>query len=157
MRRFLGYRAYKADPIVEALAPQFIALANEATLAEHYGLHQVAGVAYGKALEFLIKDYAKRENPLQATAIESAPLATCIRDYIKDEALRTSTDLARWLRNDEMHYRRKFLDRNVQDLKRLIALAIALIVNAEQRRDLALQAQRERDTFVSPSPPDQLS
>src|SRR5207249_6108225 len=98
---------------------------------ESYGLNQVCGVGYGKALEFLIKDYAKHENPNARAEIERASLSRCIERFISDDGIRNSSDVARWLRNDETHYLRKYAQADIGNLKRLIALTVALIENAE--------------------------
>jgi hypothetical protein len=48
---------------IQMLSPQFCAIYAEAAAAEAGELIQICGLGYGKALEFLMKDYAKRENP----------------------------------------------------------------------------------------------
>jgi hypothetical protein len=42
---------------IRIISPLFVEIVSEATAAEAFGLKQVAGVGYRKALEFLIKDY----------------------------------------------------------------------------------------------------
>jgi len=147
MRRFLGHALPTFSPVISSASPQFCTVYGQASDAESYGLDQVCGVGYGRSLEFLIKDYAKREAPGAEAAIEKAPLASCIREYITDPAVRDSADLARWLRNDETHYIRKYSGHDIQDLKRLIALTIALIENAEQRKGLEQRATQEKASF----------
>src|SRR3989442_12039733 len=51
------------DVLIQNLSPTFCKIYTESTVVERDGLLQVCGVGYGKALEFLIKDYAKTENP----------------------------------------------------------------------------------------------
>lgn len=148
MRRFLGHAIPTFSPMIQQLSPQFCLVYRQAADAESYGLDQVCGVGYGKALEFLIKDYAKKEKPSDAGTIEKGTLATVIRDHVLDPAIRDSVDLARWLRNDETHYIRKYVGKDLQDLKRLVALAIALIENAVQRRSLEQAAGREKTAFA---------
>lgn len=144
MRSFLGYVLPGFSATIRSISPQFCTVYKEASLAESYGLDQVCGVGYGKALEFLIKDYAKRENSSVAGDIEKASLVACIERYISDPGIRNSSNLARWLRNDETHYVRKYLGRDIKDLRRLIDLTVALIENAERRRDLERQTDEEK-------------
>jgi hypothetical protein len=151
MRNALGHVFPKFGAVIQQISPQFSVVYRQASDAESYGLDQVAGVGFGKALEFLIKDYAKRENPAKGDAIEKTPLATVIRDNISDSAIRDSSDLARWLRNDETHYVRKYAGKDIQDLKRLIAIAVALIQNSEQRRALERTTATEKAEFPSDS------
>ena len=137
MRMLLGWRKPICGERIEAISPEFVATYNEATLAEHYKLTRVCGVAYGRALEFLVKDFAKTESPGHDADIERATLANCISRHITEPTIRDSADLARWLRNEEAHYRRTLENRDVKDLKTLIALTVALMNNAFQQRDFA--------------------
>src|SRR5207249_9273718 len=147
MRRALGHIFPKFSPAVSAISPQFCTIYQQAADAESYGLDQVCGVGYGRALEFLVKDYAKRDNPDSAEQIERASLAVCIQNFMTDPAIRDSTDLARWARNEETHYIRRYAGRDIKDLKRLVALTVALIENSEQRRALERDAEQEKLAF----------
>jgi hypothetical protein len=83
---------------------------------------QICGCGYRKALEFLIKDYAKLRNAGKDTAIESAPLGPCIDTYVSDVRIRDIAKRATWLGNDETHYKRRWADKDLNDLKNLIRL-----------------------------------
>lgn len=155
MRRALGHVFPSFSETIRSVSPRFCIIFQQASDAESYGLDQVCGVAYGRAIEFLVKDYAKHSVPSAATKIESSSLASCIREFIPDGAIRDSSDLARWARNDETHYTRQYASRDIRDLKRVVALTIALIENAEERKRLEQEAQQEKEVLKGTRPSNQ--
>jgi hypothetical protein len=48
----------------------------------------------------------------------------CVVNYIKSDQIREITKRATWLGNDETHYVRKWEDKDLNDLKKLITLTI---------------------------------
>jgi len=108
----------------------FIDIYNQAEEAETRGLLQVCGLGYRKSVEFLIKDYCCGEHPNEAEAIRKLPLAQCISKYIHDPRIEASASRATWLGNDEAHYIRKWVDKDVTDLKVLIRLTCNWIESA---------------------------
>ncbi len=121
---------------IQKISPSFCSIYDQAAIAESAQLQSVSGVGYGKALEFLIKDYAKQENPNDSEQIDRATLGACIKSFVNDPGIRESATLATWLRNDETHYVRKFLTKDIEDLKKIVNLTIGLIENAERRKAL---------------------
>src|ERR1700722_3371679 len=67
---------------IRDISPMFCEIYSEADKAEKSQLLQICGVGYRKALEFLIKDYVKSIRPGDTDAIETAPLGTCINNYV---------------------------------------------------------------------------
>jgi hypothetical protein len=132
MRKLLGEVQPRFPNEIVAVSPLFCDIYDQASQAEAYQLHHIAGIGYGKAVEFLVKDYAKTRSPLRSSDIESMPLAKCIRTFLLDPNVRESSSMAAWLRNDEAHYARRIEGRDARDLKKLISLAVASIV-AEMR------------------------
>ncbi len=92
--------------------------------AESYGLDQIAGVGYRKALEFLIKDYCCLTNPGASNMIRSTWLSACIKNYVNSPQVRLCAERAEWLGNDEAHYVRKWADKDLSNLKELIILTM---------------------------------
>ncbi len=84
----------------------------------------VAGPGYRKALEFLIKDYLCLAQPEDAEKIKKAQLGPCIADYVTNENVKAMAARAVWLGNDETHYTRKWEDKDLEDLKKLIQLTV---------------------------------
>ena len=82
-----------------------------------------------KALEFLVKDFAKSQMPTEKDAIENTQPLQCINNYLDDQRIRQSATLATWLGNDETHYIRKWQDKDIKDLKVLIKLTVNWIEN----------------------------
>ena len=148
MRRFRGKVPPPFSEVIKGISPSFCKIYDQAHDAGVYKLDQVSGLAYGKALEFLIKDYAKAEHPENTEEIERCALGRCIKDHISDEFIKNSSELAVWLRNDQAHYIRKYADRDVNHLKRLIHLTLGLVENAIQRRLIDAEVQTTRETMT---------
>jgi hypothetical protein len=125
------FEVQQFDAPICAISPTFCAIYNEAKHAEHCGLLRICGAGYRKALEFLIKDYLIRHkfvgNRALAKEIATAPLATCIDKYIDDKGIQDAAHRAAWLGNDETHYVRKWTDKDLEDLKDLIAITVSWI------------------------------
>ncbi len=113
--------------IISDISSNFCEIYKQAMSAEQYGLTEVCGPGYRKALEFLVKDYLVRQNPDKEQAIKSMFLGACIKDYIDDTRIRECAERAVWLGNDETHYIRKWIDKDLQDLKILIRLTVNFV------------------------------
>ena len=119
----LNFQTPAIFPEVEEISPSFKTIFTQASEAESYGLNEISGVGYRKALEFLIKDYCIHKNQENEEEIKSAFLGSVINDYVDDANLKTCAQRAAWLGNDETHYVRKWEDRDISDLKVLIDLS----------------------------------
>jgi hypothetical protein len=117
---------------ISKVSPDFCSIYDEAQKAEQYDLLLVAGPGYRKALEFLVKDYIigqlKEPDPeklaAEKTVVEKTPLGTCIKNYVKSDQIKEIAKRAAWLGNDEVHYVRKWEDKDLKDLKKLISLTL---------------------------------
>ena len=63
---------------VKNVSGKFVEIYNQALQAELLGLTHIAGPGFGKALEFLVKDHAIRENPGERNKIEEKFLGVCL-------------------------------------------------------------------------------
>lgn len=151
MRRIIGEVAPSFSEPIRALSAGFCEIYEQANAAESYKLSEVCGLGYGRALEFLVKDYAKALHPDKHEDIESKNLGVCISTYVADSAIQEAARLATWLRNDQAHYVKRFEDRDVSDLKRLIVMTVAFIEQEHQRKKteallgkLSSEMRRER-------------
>ena len=115
--------------VIQRVSPSFCQIFNEASTAEHYRLKNVAGPGYRKALEFLVKDFLISEEPAKKEAIQSMNLQNAIQNKVRDTNVKTCAERATWLGNDETHYLRKWDDKDIEDLKKLIRLTAAWIEN----------------------------
>jgi hypothetical protein len=121
----------KSDDTVQKISPDFVLVYREAEEAELRNRKLVCGPGYRKALEFLIKDYVIKLNPDKAEEIKKLLLGKCISDFVKNDRIKEVAARAVWLGNDETHYLRKWLDKDLQDLKSLITLTVHWIVMEE--------------------------
>ena len=110
--------------MVDAMSPQFVSVYNEASAAESYGLSEIAGLAYRKSLEFLVKDYCIRLAPDDAEKIKGGSLSAVIKTYFKDTMIGQAAEKAAWLGNDEAHYIRKWEEHDINSLKSLLRIVI---------------------------------
>lgn len=111
---------------ISSISFDFPRIYNQALAAENAKLDQVCGAGYRKALEFLIKDYLirKTENEKEKEKIKNELLGVCIEKRIKDSSIKEVAKRAAWLGNDETHYLRKWDQKDLQDLKKLIDLTV---------------------------------
>lgn len=124
---------------IEKVSSQFVEIYNQATKAESEKLDQIAGVGYRKATEFLIKDYAIRNNPDDKETIEKMFLGKVINTYLDDfPKLQNLAKASTWIGNDETHYIRRHEDKDINDMKSFI-LAAAQFIAADYDADLALE------------------
>lgn len=84
------------------------------------GLLQVCGVGYRKALEYLVKDYLISLHPSKEDTYKQLALGNCIAHHVVNTNVKNIGERATWLGNDETHYIRKWEDKDVSDLKKLI-------------------------------------
>jgi len=89
--------------------------------AENYGLDELAGMGYRKAIEYLVKDWAIQNNPEDRDKIEKLWLGEAIKRYFQGD-LKEILERATWLGNDQAHYNRLFEEFDIDVLKELIDL-----------------------------------
>lgn len=109
---------------INSLSPTFIKIYNESFTAEQLNLLEISGVGYRKALEFLIKDYLIKEFPEKHEEIKKMFLGKCITDLVQDTKIKEASKRAVWLGNDQTHYIKKWENKDLADLKKLIKLTI---------------------------------
>ena len=112
---------------VKEVSSQFVIIFTQSAAAEDYGLDEVAGVGYRKALEFLIKDFCAKQNPSEAEQIKEQFLGAVIDKYVDNQNIKSCAKRATWLGNDETHYVRKWGKKDISDLKILIQLTVGWI------------------------------
>ena len=112
---------------IARLSPNFVKIYQQAEQAENQNLHDICGLGYRKAIDFLIKDFAIHEHPDEEEPIKAKPLAQCIKSYITDERITTLAERSSWIGNDEAHYIRKQEDRDVSDMKSFIKAIVYFI------------------------------
>jgi len=151
-RNFVKYKFSEAAPAtpqvpvhpeeILVVSTSFVEIYKQASFAEAYGLVDIAGGAYRKALEFLIKDYCISKFPDDEAQIKEKFLGHVIRDHVEDMNIRKCAERAAWLGNDETHYERRWVDRDINDLKTLIRLTSNWIENDVLTAQYAEDMQR---------------
>lgn len=124
---------------IRNVSPDFETIYNQAYHAEQIHLDQICGVGYRKALEFLIKDYLIShvvETDADKVVIKKTFLDKCIQDYVPNEQVKIVARRAVWLGNDETHYTRKWENKDVSHLKRLIDLTVRWIESDIETKEL---------------------
>lgn len=111
------------------ISPTFYEILEQASISESLNLHHISGVAYRKALEFLVKDYLKYSNPDDKDAIEVEFLSASINRFENNNDLKTLLKAATWIGNDETHYIRKHENYDISHLKDFINVALNTISN----------------------------
>ncbi|MBY6844861.1 DUF4145 domain-containing protein [Clostridium botulinum] len=130
-----NYVTTKFDEIINNISPNFIEIYNQAEQAEQGELTEICGVGYRKALEFLIKDYCIKNNSDLEEEIKAKLLGKVINEYIENENIKECARRAVWIGNDETHYVRKWEDKEIKDLRRLIDLTINWILTEEKTKE----------------------
>ncbi len=69
-------------------------------------------------------------------------LAACIAKYVTNDRIKATAARAAWLGNDESHYVRKWEDKDLEDLKKLIQLTVHWI-EMEELTDIAIREMPE--------------
>jgi len=128
----------KSDEIIQKISADFVSVYREAEEAELRNLKLICGPGYRKALEFLIKDYVIRLNPGKDEEIKRMNLGKCISDFVRNDKVREVAARAVWLGNDEVHYLRKWEEKDLQDLKNLITLTV-LWIRMEELTEAAIK------------------
>lgn len=116
-------------PILELESPSggangksnFIKTYLQSLEAESYGLDELAGMGYRKAIEYLVKDWAIQNSPEDNDNIEKLWLGAVIKKYYSGD-LKDILERATWLGNDQAHYNKLFEEFNIDILKELIDL-----------------------------------
>lgn len=71
-----------------------------------------------------IKDYLISQHPAEQTTIEAMMLGACIKKYVADPRIKEVARRATWLGNDETHYQRRWIGKDLSDLKIMINLVV---------------------------------
>jgi len=130
-----SYVKTKFPDEINSISPKFEEIYNQAYAAEQNRLLEICGCGYRKALEFLIKDYAISQNINERAEIEQKPLGKCIEKYFRDSKIEIASNRAIWLGNDETHFIRKWKEKDLADLKRLIDLTVHWIEMEKRTND----------------------
>lgn len=123
--------------------PEFESIYSQAIQAESYGLDQIAGVGYRKALEFLVKQYSIYKNPADDEAIKKEFLGNTIKNRLSEfPKIQKLSQAATWIGNDETHFVRKHEDKDITSMKMFIK-STATFISADLDADDAIEFTKE--------------
>jgi hypothetical protein len=109
------------DARLKDISSEFAETYQQSWRAKQLNLTKIAGTGFRRALEFLVKDYATRDQSEEARElILKKPMVQCIKDHIQEEGIKTVAERAAWLGNDESHHLRKWGDKDINDLIDLV-------------------------------------
>lgn len=117
---------------VAHISPDFVDTYHEAYQAEQYNLTKICGAGYRRAFEYLLKDYLINEYPNLKEQIIDAQMYDIINDKKHEYNMPIKiVEIAKrcaWLGNDHTHYRAKFTDNDLEDLKNAIDILLYWIM-----------------------------
>jgi hypothetical protein len=114
------------DKEIINLSNNFVTIYNQSFHAEQIGLTLISGIGFRKALEFLIKDYLIFLDESSEEMILNMQLGPCL-NKLENNMIKEIAKRATWIGNDEAHYKRKWEDKDVNDLKKLIDITVHFI------------------------------
>lgn len=104
---------------IKNISPKFVEIYNQSKVAEFQSLLEIAGPGYRKALEFLVKDYCKKETNIKN--VEKTALKNLIQKFPNDD-IDSIGKLTVELGNDEVHYYRQLKDRDLKTIRESIGI-----------------------------------
>lgn len=114
----------------DLISPDFCTVYKQALIADNEGLSEITGLAFRKAFEILVKDYAAHLNKnINKQEILKLSLKQTIDTYFKSSEFEPIFRKISWLGNDHSHTFNKHDDYNVNDLKRFIHACISKIIS----------------------------
>lgn len=131
-----GFQEPTISKNIRNLSPVFFDTFIEASIAETKKLTNISGIAYRKAFEFLVKDFASYKNPDKDEDIKTNSLNNVIDMFYKEmPMIKELLHITRRIGNDETHYYREFTNIDIEDLKKSIynfSLYINMILDIEE-------------------------
>lgn len=121
---------------------KFIKTYLQSLEAESYGLDEIAGMGYRKAIEYLVKDWAIQNNPEKKDEILKKWLGAVISEFFKGD-LKEILERATWLGNDQAHYNKLFEEYDIEILKELIDL-IMVELDREYKKKHFIETIKKR-------------
>jgi len=141
---FLGtVKEQDFDEAISVISPRFIEIHRQAVIAESSKLDQIAGMGYRKALEFLVKDYVIFIKPQEKAKVLIEKLGNCIKNYVDSARIRDVAERAAWLGNDEAHYMKKWVDKDIKDLKELLEITVLFIVSEDRYKKIVAEMPKK--------------
>lgn len=121
----------------DLISSDFCMIYKQALIADNDGLTEITGIAFRKAFEVLVKDYAAYLNKsVDKQEILKLSLKQTIDKYFKNSEFEPIFRKISWLGNDQSHTFNKHDEYNVSDLKRFINACVSKIISQLDLDDL---------------------
>lgn len=110
---------------ISLISKEFVNQYHQAETTEQLGILDVCGLAYRRAFEHLIKDFAVTLNPgLQDEILSDTRLSNVIANRLPEKygikEIKEIANRAWWLGNDYAHYTKHYINKDISDLKECI-------------------------------------
>jgi hypothetical protein len=140
--------------IINTISPMFQVIYNQALKAENNFLSEVCGMAYRKAFEFLLKDFLIYTNKLtKSEANDIFKLQICVDKLKENYIMHKLASYTAYLGNDFSHYYRKWVSKEVSDLKEMIDILVDWIDTTESHnqklQSIEMKAGEKVKEFIS--------
>jgi len=130
---------------IKDIFPEFFNIYSQAQQAEKDKLDKIYGMAYRKALEFLVKGYAIHRNPNDVSKINAKPLGNVIaQDFGDLPRIQALAKASNWIATDATHYEQRFDNADTEAMKMFIESAMTFI-SADLTADEASKFIEEND------------
>lgn len=97
---------------------------KDVCLAESFGIKGLVGMAYRRAVEFLVKDYAVLTNISITQANGRDENLKAVIEQIKDERVKAFAASTNVIANDYTHYADHHTDRDIEDIKKFFNMLL---------------------------------
>lgn len=106
---------------------EFVNLYHQAERAECFGLVDICGMGYRRALEFLVHTYVRMNNDKLPDNFNTMSLSQKIHQFIPNDDIKILAERAAWLGNDNVHIEQKHSNYSVEDMKQFISAIVSYI------------------------------
>ncbi|MBN8672183.1 MAG: DUF4145 domain-containing protein [Chitinophagales bacterium] len=132
---------------VEEYFVDFNRIFKQAQKAEEFGLTELAGMGYRKALEFLVKDYLIAKGKITQEEAQSNTQLRLMVKKLNHQELIDVAERASWLGNDFAHYYRKHAQLDLKDLRDFIGTTVEWILHLENHEELLVKTNVINNKF----------
>lgn len=137
---------------IETLSPNFLDAFRQATMIEQLKYSDLAGLAYRRAFEFLIKDYVISLMPdKEEEIINDSSVSNIINNRIPETRefvqLKEISKRVWWLGSDYAHYKKHYIDKDILDLKQCIDIVkYQIVMNLRYNHQVASIKKNRKKT-----------
>ncbi|MEE8824541.1 hypothetical protein LASUN_22530 [Lentilactobacillus sunkii] len=129
----IATKIHDISQVIMDLSDRFVDTYHQAQIAERYGLTEIAGMGYRKALEILVTDFAMKDLFVTDEEAVKLPLSQLI-NKIPNEEIRDTAKAGAWIGNDEAHYFRENPNYGIDELKGWLSAFMSYVETVEKTK-----------------------